>query len=151
MKRLSKKVSKIEKTQQKKKLIEYHQHGEGLYLFRNRSKVASLELPKASRDGKKWVQPNETWEGDSYFMSLVPREALLVRELSTAKAEIKEEKMEEKLMLDQPDQVTKAGKIEHRVIQDDLKLNETTPQDESQKNERLLTEDPLAGVTIIRD
>lgn len=167
MRKTNKKVSKLERTQQKKDILEYHQHGEGLFLFRNRSEVASLELPKVSKDGKKWVQPKETWEGDSYFFSMVPREAILVKTIENPqkkpepvveviveskeakkKPKKKEKKMEEKLILDQPDQVTKTGKVEHKV-QDDLPLNEASPQDESK--EKLLTEDPLAGVTIITD
>jgi len=140
-------ANKIERTNQKKQMLEYHQQGTGLYLFRNRSSVASLDLPKVSKDGKKWIQPNETWEGDSYFLKMIPREAVLVRTLEEPAQ--KEVKMEERLILDQPDQVTKAGKIEHKA-QDDLPLNESEPKDSSVK-ERLLTEDPLSGVTIIRD
>ena len=142
-------MTKIERMQQQKSLLSHHLQGSGLFVFRNRSTVASLELPKASNDGKKWVGPRETWEGDSYFLTMIPKDALLVETLVEQKSDNKEEKMETKLMLDQPDQVTKAGKVEHKV-QEDLPLNETSPQDEATK-ERLLTEDPLAGVTIIRD
>ena len=81
MKRNSNKVTKIERAQNKKKILEYYQNGTGLYLFRNRNS-ASLELPKVSKDGKKWVEPNGTWEGDSYFLSMVPREAVVVRTIS---------------------------------------------------------------------
>lgn len=147
MKRTSKKVTKIERTQQKKHILEYHQKGTGVYLFRNRNVSASLELPKVSKDGKKWVEPNGTWEGDSYFLSMVPREAILVRTIS--EPENKEVKVENKLILDQPDQVTRAGKVEHKVAED-LPLNESDPKD-SETKEKLLTEDPMAGVTIIRD
>jgi len=150
MKRSSKKMTKIERVQNKKEMLDYYQKGSGLYLFRNRSDVASLELPKLSSDGKRWVGPKETWEGDSYFLSMIPKEASLVKTILEPKTENKEENMETKLILDQPDQVTTAGKVEHKVAQGDLPLNETTPQDTNEK-ERLLTEDPLAGVTIIRD
>ena len=145
MKNGKRSASKIERTQDKKKALEYHQHGTGLYMFRNRSKVASLELPKPSSDGKKWVQPGQTWEGDSYFLKMVPKEATLVKTLVDPNKEVK---MEEKLILDQPDQVTCSGKVEHKVASD-LPLNETNPT--NPEDERLLTEDPLAGVTIIRD
>lgn len=155
MKKSSKKVNKYERTQQRKQIIEYYQGGEGLYLFRNRSSVASLELPKISKDGKRWVQPNETWEGDSYFLSMVPKEAVIVKTITEpVKSEAimnenKENKVEEKLILDQPDQVTKTGKVEHSA-NEELPLTENPKQDEKSK-EKLLTEDPLAGVTIIRD
>ena len=150
MKKLNKKMTRIERVQHKKEMLAYYQKGTGLYLFRNRSDVATLELPKTSSDGKRWVGPKETWEGDSYFLSMIPKEAVLVKEILEPQTENKEENMETKLILDQPDQVTTAGKVEHKVAQGDLPLNETTPQDTNEK-ERLLTEDPLAGVTIIRD
>lgn len=147
MKRTSKKVSKLERTQQKKQTLEYYQKGTGLYLFRNRNATASLELPKASKDGKRWVEPNGTWEGDSYFLSMVPKEAILVRTL-ISEDENKEVKVENKLILDQPDQVTRTGKVEHKVSED-LPLNEADPKEI--EKDKLLTEDPMAGVTIIRD
>jgi hypothetical protein len=146
MSKRKKASSKIERTEEKNRLVEYHQHGRGLFLFRNRSSVASLELPKISSDGKKWIQPGHTWQGDSYFFSLVPREATLVETLVDPN---KETKMEEKLILDQPDQVTNSGKVEHKV-KPDLPINEVGPTEQSEE-EKLLTEDPLAGVTIIRD
>lgn len=157
MKKSSKKVNRLERAQQKKQALEYYQNGTGLYLFRNRSSFASLDLPKVSKDGKKWVQPNETWEGDSYYLSMVPKEAVMVRVIEEPGSnelinENKENKVEEKLILDQPDQVTNTGKVEHSV-EDDLPLTETKPQKEekSKSKDKLLTEDPLAGVTIIRD
>lgn len=157
MKKASRKVNKLERMQQKKQALEYYQNGVGLYVFRNRSSVASLELPKVSKDGKKWVQPNETWEGDSYYLSMVPKEAIMVKVLEEPKSneclnENKENKVDEKLILDQPDQVTNSGKVEHSV-DNDLPLTETKPQKEekNKSKEKLLTEDPLAGVTIIRD
>lgn len=145
MKRTSKKVTKLERAQQKKHMLDYYQKGTGLYLFRNRNSSASLELPKTSKDGKRWVEPNGTWEGDSYFLSMVPKEAVLVKTLIE---ENKEAKMESKLILDQPEQITRTGKVEHKASED-LPLNEADPK-EAEK-ERLLTEDPMSGVTIIRD
>lgn len=143
-----KKVNKLERAEQKRRAVEYHQAGTGLYLFRNRSKVASLELPKISSDGKKWVEPQGTWKGDSYYLSMVPKDAVLVESLCVENKE--ETKMAEKLILDQPDQVTTAGKVEHTVAVEDIPMNEAVPQ-ENKSKEKLITEDPLAGVTIIRD
>lgn len=143
-----KKTNKLERAEQKRLAVEYHQAGTGLYLFRNRSKVASLELPKVSADGKKWVAPEGTWRGDSYYLSMVPKEAVLVESLCQEKKE--ETKMAEKLILDQPDQVTTAGRVEHTVSVEDMQIAESAPQ-ETKTKERLITEDPLAGVTIIRD
>jgi hypothetical protein len=148
MNRGNRKVTKLERTNEKKRIVEHRQHGEGLYVFRNRNAHASLELPKPAKDGKKWVEPGATWEGDDYFFSMIPKEAVLVRTVSEPKKE--ETKMEQKLILDQPEQVTKSGKVEHRVAED-LPLNEVSPEGGADAKERLLTEDPLAGVTIIRD
>jgi len=148
MNRKSKKVTRIERAAEKKRIVEHRQHGEGLYLFRNRNSSASLELPKPSKDGRRWVEPNGTWEGDSYFMSMIPREAVLVKTISEPKKE--ETKMEERLILDQPDQVTKLGKVEHKVSEE-LPINEAGPEGNLENKDKLLTEDPLAGVTIIRD
>jgi hypothetical protein len=143
-----KKANKLERTDQKRKAVEYHQAGTGMYLYRNRSAVASLELPKASADGKKWVEPGQTWRGDSYFMSMVPREATVVESLVEPNKE--EAKVEQKLILDQPEQVTSSGKVEHDVADELPKVVESSPK-EGKSKERLITEDPLAGVTIIRD
>jgi|688.fasta_scaffold589592_2 hypothetical protein len=146
------KESRYERTEKNRKTIEYKQHGEGLFLFKNRSSVASLDLPKKSFDGKKWVGPNETWKGDSYFLKMIPREAVLVETIISPDNNLKENKMEEKLLLDQPDQVTQIGKVEHVVADDKKPINEDNEvKEESTTKETLLTEDPLAGVTIIRD
>jgi len=147
MKRSGKKSNRLERAEQKRKAIEYHQAGTGMYLFKNRSSVASLELPKVSADGKKWVEPGQTWKGDSYYLSMVPRDAVLVESLCE---QVKEEKMEDKIILDQPDQITAEGKVEHRANKEQLDIVESDPKVAKAK-ERLLTEDPLAGVTIIRD
>jgi hypothetical protein len=149
MKKAGKKANRYERAEQNKRILEYHQEGTGLYRFRNRSSVASLELPKPSRDGKRWVGPNGTWEGDSYFLSMVPKEAVLVEALTAP--DNKEQKMPEKLILDQPEQITRSGKVEHSVVREDLPLNETGPSDETEDKEKLFTEDPMAGITIIRD
>lgn len=142
------KTTRLERANEKKRIIELKQRGEGLYLFRNRHKESSLELPKPSNDGRRWVGPGETWEGDNYFFAMIPENATLVKTITEPKKE--DTKMEEKLILDQPEQVTRAGKVEHKVA-NDLPLNETAPETDAENKERLLTEDPLAGVTIIRD
>lgn len=149
MKRSEIKGTKMERKEQKRKATEYHQAGTGLYIFRNRSSVASLELPKPSADGKRWVAPGQTWKGDSYFLKMVPREATIVEAIQE---ENKENKMAEKLILDQPDQITSSGKVEHSMVGDEIQINEVGSEDTKIKaKEALITEDPLAGVTIIRD
>ena len=148
MKKSERKLNKFERTEQKKKALEYHQTGSGMFVFKNRSNVASLELPKVSADGKKWVGPNQTWKGDSYYLMMVPKEAVLVESLEVKKKE-ESKTMAEKLILDQPDQITTSGRVEHSVV-DEFQINEVAPIDQKIKD-ILITEDPLAGVTIIRD
>lgn len=148
MKKAQRKMNKLERTEQKRKAMEYHQAGSGMFVFKNRSEVASLELPKVSADGKKWVGPNQTWKGDSYYFTMVPRDAILVENLEPQRKE--ESTMAQKLILDQPDQITTSGKVEHSVPGDEFPINEVAPKD-SKAKEILITEDPLAGVTIIRD
>ena len=148
MKKAERKLNKFERTEQKKKVMEYHQTGSGMFIFKNRSNVASLELPKVSVDGKKWVGPNQTWKGDSYYLMMVPKEAVLVESLDVQKKE-ESKIMAEKLILDQPDQITTSGKVEHSVV-GEFPINEVAPIDQKIKD-ILITEDPLSGVTIIRD
>ena len=152
--RKSHRGSKVERTAENKRMISYHQHGDGLFLFRNRSQSATISLPKESSDGRRTVgayNPNVPgsgeWEGDSYFFELVPRDAILVKTIRPPGETL----MENKLILDQPDQVTNAGPVEH-VASEDLPLNENPEEGvEKEGAEVLLTEDPLEGVTIINE
>jgi hypothetical protein len=114
------------------------------------------------------------WDGDDYFMQCVRnRDAILVKTIQAPDAEpvepvveavepepevvteSKEEEMtEEKLILNQPDQVTSEGTVEHVVTPKQPEpLNEApccAPDCCGQKpKETLLTEDPMAGVEII--
>jgi len=124
--------------------------GEGLFIYRNNTK-GDLTLPKPAVDGRKTIAPGKEWQGDSYFkFMLKSNEATMVRCLvepsEQRKLQMEQKLMEQKLLLDQPDQVTAVGKIEHVVAQPGKKpLNEvaTTQQD------ILLTEDPMSGVEII--
>lgn len=153
--------NKTKRTETKKTQLIESQKGVGLFLFKNRNKEASLQLPKVSFDGKRWVGPNENWQGDSFFLKMIPKEAILVKTLISPDEEKQKENnnMEEKLILDQPDQITNDGKVEHVVeSQDVVEINENTKKRKKRnKNEsnvesnKLLTEDPIAGVTIIRD
>lgn len=122
-------------------------HGEGLYVFRNKTK-GDLKLAKPASDGRKTIPSGETWEGDNYFMNLIPKEASLVKTVMTPQQE-REKNMSEKLILDQPDTVTKEGKVEH-VIVDTMRTINETPENEPKKDV-LLTEDPMDGVQILVD
>jgi hypothetical protein len=159
--RLNKRVSKYERIANQKKIKEFHERGKGLFLFRNKSKEATLSLPKVAADGKtRMVGPanpnvpgSGEWEGDSYFMTLVPRDAILVRTIRAPDAEKigEQRQMNEKLILDQPETVTTEGAVE-QVTVTDQSINETSEEGtEKSKKDVLLTEDPLDGVTIITD
>ncbi len=117
-------------------------------VYRNNTK-GTLTLPKPSFDGKLFVEPNDTWEGDESYMYMVQssNEAKLVS-VSTPTQEVNT--MPEKLILDQPDTVTTAGKVEHVLVTEPTvkKLNEETPTPNPTK-EVLLTEDPMEGLEII--
>jgi hypothetical protein len=111
------------------------------------------------------------WDGDDYFMQCVRnRDAILVKTLTPPEesvpepepvveavepepevvTESKEEEMtEEKLILNQPDQVTSEGTVEHVVTDQAKPLNEAPCCAPEKPTETLLTEDPMAGVEIV--
>jgi hypothetical protein len=128
-------------------------HGEGLYLYKNNT-AGTLILPKPTSNGKTRVESGQEFEGDNYYMSLVQANSLrLVRELISPEQE-RQQKMlnEEKLILDQPPTVTNKGVVEHVAVDSQAEkqvenLQEGKPQEN--KNEVLLNDDPLDGVTIL--
>jgi hypothetical protein len=137
-----KKPNRYERQRLNREKLERNLSGTGLYIYRNNSK-GTLMLPKTSTDGKRHIGVNETFQGDSYFMDFVKRhELILVEDISERNT------MTEKLILDQPDQVTTVGKVEHLVQPEAKPLNEVSPPQTPQKDV-LLTEDPLDGVEII--
>ena len=131
-------------------------NGTGLFLFKNKTN-ASLQLPKKSSDGKVWVEPNQTWRGDSFFLKMITQEAVLVETIESPNQTEEANMSEEKLILDQPDQITTDGKLEHivsnepAVLTEETKKKKKTKTESKNKENKLLTEDPIAGVTIIRD
>lgn len=139
--------------------------GTGLYIYENNT-GGDLTLPKPTATGLRRIGPKERFQGDSYYQKWVgppmnmlkfieavvvapppvpegPGERLRLLEEGAKMAEQK------KLILDQPDTITHAGKIEH-VVNDNVpvqKINENNPHQKPQ--DVLLTEDPLDGVEII--
>jgi len=133
--------------------------GDGVYLFVNNTR-GDLSLPKAPLKGPNPVPPGRTFEGDSYFMCLLKtNDVRLIEVIRPAAATLpaapamtliteRKENMPQKLILDQPETFTNQGKIEHTVPDGpNVKLNENQPA--QKPADRLLTEDPLAGVEII--
>lgn len=127
-------------------------HGEGLFVFQNNTK-GTLDLPKATASGKKHLEQGEQFQGDNYFMRLVPTMLRYIREIvpaggaKAALVELKENTMSEKLILDQPDKVTNQGTVEHVLAEPKKQLNESQPK--QPQLDVLLTEDPMDGVEII--
>lgn len=159
-------ISKNERAEVKRQNLSVSQAGSGLFLFKNKNQEATLQLPKQSFDNKKWVGPNETWKGDSFFLKMIPKEAILVKTIISPDEQKRQEQQKEegkmlnenKLILDQPDQITTEGKIEHSIPSEEcIEINENkskkkkTKSESKSNKEKLLTEDPIAGVTIIRD
>lgn len=156
----SKKLTKYERIAKNKEFLENAQKGFGKYIYKNISK-GELTLPKPairvnnSKNLNK-VPVNETWEGDNYYKCLIyTHEAALVKEIMSPE---EERKNMEKLILDQPDQVTVKGTVEHVVIEPtklvlkkkNLKMNEVAPVEKPElQQDVLILEDPLAGVEIL--
>jgi hypothetical protein len=130
--------------------------GTGSYIFENNTK-GSLNLPKAGLDGKKHLRVKEQFNGDSYFLSYVGPPTFMIRLISgPLPAEqpqvLKENVMEKKLLVDQPDTFTTQGKVEH-VVQETpkQKLNDSNQSNEQPKD-ILLVENPAlddSGIEII--
>lgn len=144
------KLSKLESREYRKKKMERAIQGEGLYIFRNKT-PGDLMLPKPAEGGVRTVPSGQEFQGDSYFMCLVKtNQCSLVQELVSPQ-QTKEQKMQEKLLLDQPEQITAAGQVEHVVAKEpqQVPLNEVPVATETPTTDVLLTEDPLDGVDII--
>lgn len=147
--RVYRKLNRYQSEPMKRRTVEQIQHGEGLFVFRNRLN-GTLTLPKPTKSGIKTVPPNGEWQGDNYYLGLVKtNEATLVRTILTPEQTKEMAMNEEKLILDQPDTVTAEGTVENVVKQEPQKLNEASPNDP--KKDVLLTEDPMDGVEIISE
>lgn len=147
--RYGKKMNRYETREFHQEKMSKDLHGEGLYVYENRSAHADLQLPKPTLGGKRFLAPSEQFQGDNYFMAMVARNELkLIRTIQEPK---KEGIMSEsKLILDQPDQVTRDGKVEHVVDRtEDTRCIESSGREAAP--EVLLTEDPMAGVEILDD
>ena len=145
------KFNRFEKKEVRAQMLENALHGEGMYLYRNNTN-ADLTLPRPTRSGVRSVGPGKEFQGDNYYMQLVKQGMLrLVKELQSPNQQNvteSEVKMQEKLILDQPDTVTEQGKVEHVVSKPAQKLNETQGENGKQP-EVLLNEGPVEGGFVI--
>lgn len=162
-----------QRSENRQRLADYYK-GEGVFVYRNRSRMGSLELQKEVTNARgqktKHVQPQEEFTSDNYFMGMVKtHELTLVRVVepvpdknnpviaeaiqeSTILNEGDKVPDEEMLIVDQPDIITTNGKVEH-VLKDpkkQQKLNENRPATPNQSQVNvLLNENPLSGVEIL--
>jgi hypothetical protein len=133
--------------------------GTGLYRFKNNSK-GTLMLPKPAQDGRRQIGVDEEFIGDSYFITFLKKELIILEQITTEEIEeaqppeVIEERidMSERLILDQPDTIKVNGKIEH-VVQGQQKPTQTLPLVEDDldpaKKKVLINEDPLDGMEIV--
>lgn len=164
------KFNKYEKKEVRAEMLANALHGEGLYLFRNNTD-ATITLPRPTKSGLRVVGARKEFQGDNYYMQLVRQGLLrLVKEIQSPEAEraalalqeAEEEASqvtttsevkplnEQKLILDQPDQITEQGKVEHVVAkpQPQQKLNENNKSKEKPQPV-LLNENPVEGGFVI--
>lgn len=119
--------------------------GTGVFLYENVTR-GDLTLPKPTLGGKKVVKSKEQFQGDSYFMQFVKTSSPLLKLVK--KIETKDNTMQNKLILDQPEKVTAEGTVEHVVASSPTQTLKDSNENAAKK-EVLLTEDPLDGVEII--
>lgn len=112
------KYNKYEKKERNAEILANALCGEGLYLYRNNTN-GELTLPRPTRSGITKVDLGKEFQGDNYYMKLVQTGFLrLVKEIQSPaqeQAALEGAKVEEKLILDQPDIVTQEGQVEHVV------------------------------------
>lgn len=174
-----KKLNKYERRAEQKNIKNYYQKGSGLYLYRTRNADLALSKPDAD-GRRVIPSNTEFKGDDYFMKLVKEHEVILVKKLEEPKVETVEEPVkqeetfqkplleesvkndepqeilkedvmnEEKLILDQPDQITQEGKVEHVKSQSKQKPLNETPQQEEEK-QVLLTEDPVEGIEIIFD
>lgn len=134
------KMTKLESLAEQKSRVEAAFSGQGRYKFQNRTK-GDIRLPKPGLDGKKWLKPKEQFEGDSYFFSMVPRDLILVENL-TREEIVEKPKI---LLTEQPPIYTTKGHVEY-VQEDPAKKLDEQPKADG----KLLVEPANDSVAIIR-
>jgi hypothetical protein len=143
------KFNKYEKKEVRAQQLENALHGEGLYLFRNNTD-ADLTLPRPTKSGLRSVGPRQEFQGDNYYMQLVRSGYLrLVKEIqSPVQQHQAEVKVEEKLILDQPDIITEQGKVEH-VVNKNTPVQKLHEGNKDKQPDVLLNESPVEGGFVI--
>ncbi len=138
------KMNKYEKKAWQHEKLENDMHGEGLYLYENHSE-ADMTLPRPTKSGLRSVGPKSQFQGDNYYMQMVRNGHLrLIKELQSPEQEraAREEAMEDKLILDQPETITEHGEIEH-VINANTPVQKLHEDDNQPQTDVLLNEGPV--------
>lgn len=156
LRKKARRLNRYESVARKKALVEHHQKGEGIYVFRNNNK-GTLDLPKPTKTGQTRIPENGEWEGDSYFMILVKNNmARLIRVILSPEEERKQKTMNEQLILDQPPRTTSDGVVEQILVKPENPVNSNKSKKKEKLTEApensedlLITEDPLEGVVIL--
>jgi hypothetical protein len=140
--------NKWQRKENREKELAKNMHGEGVYIFENANDKADLTLPRPTKSGVRRVGPKGRFQGDSYYFGMVrSNELRLIETIQTPEAE-REANMEQKLILDQPDTVTEAGRVEHVLPVKKTPLHEGKGKAQPEPDV-LITEDPMSGVEII--
>tara|TARA_Y100000034_G_C6910429_1_gene424490 strand:+ start:7034 stop:7759 length:726 start_codon:yes stop_codon:yes gene_type:complete len=134
--------------------IEKVQAGQGYFLYENNT-GGTLMLPKVTDSGVRQVEaadPNRPgsgrFQGDDYYMGLVRSNMLrLIKTLRTPQQEETIMENNEKLILDQPDTITEAGKVEH--VAADKPVQPLHEGDGEEGPVVLLNENPMDDVEIL--
>jgi hypothetical protein len=146
------KFNKYEKKEVRAQQLENALHGEGVYLYQNNTS-ADLTLPRPTKSGIRSIGPRMQFQGDNYYMQLVRGGLLrLVKEIQSPEQQraVNEVKVDEKLILDQPDMITEAGKVEH-VVNKNLPLQKLHEQQKGkQQQDVLLNESPDDAFVIVQ-
>jgi hypothetical protein len=150
------KMNRYEKKQYRQAKYAQDMAGTGLFVFENNTD-ADLSLPRPTATGLRMIGPRKRFQGDSYYLKLVGSPMNLLRLIEELKPKdgpatvLSEEKnMNDILILDQPDQITTSGKVEHFV---DNKVPSKPLNDANQNKqmpEILINENPLDCVEIIK-
>jgi hypothetical protein len=143
------KFNKYEKKEIRAEHIREALHGEGLYLFRNNTN-GDLKLPRPTSSGQVEVKFKREFQGDNYYMRLVPQFLKLVKVLQDPEVSPINEatSMDDKLIVDQPDTIKSEGKVEHVVnkVTPVQKMNEGNKESQP---DVLLNEAPVDGGFVI--
>ena len=138
-----KKLTKRQRRELQREKVKSSLLGTGLYIYENNTS-GDLSLPKATASGQRTVGPRGRFQGDSYFKQWVGPPNNLLRFIDEV-IPAKEQTMEKKLILDQPDVITPHGKAENKMPEAPIHDNNIpTPGQDV-----LINEEPLDGVEII--